>query len=127
MAIQIRSKLRKLQPSRERVAAAGLEIELPKFELPGEANNQMAEFANGAICASNGFSLYPLDLRLRRIQKIFVNLSPEGLLTKKDGKPKSRILGREPKRDQQLRQQRTTVNSLAAWKLGPSTGKTKHK
>ena len=60
-------KLRKLQPRcsepSERVAAAGEEIELPKFELPGEASDQMAAFANGAIRISNGFSLYPLDFR----------------------------------------------------------------
>ena len=36
-AILIRPKLRKIQPSSERVAAAGQEIELPKFELPDEA------------------------------------------------------------------------------------------
>ena len=36
-ATQIRSNLKKLPLSSEHVAAAGLEIELPKFELPGEA------------------------------------------------------------------------------------------
>ena len=61
-AIQIRPRLRKLLPDSERVAAAGLEIELPKFELPGENSDWMATFANGAIHISNGFRLCPLNL-----------------------------------------------------------------
>ena len=57
----IKPRLRKLQTDSERVAAAGLEIELPKFELPGENSDWMATFANGAIHISNGFRLCPLD------------------------------------------------------------------
>ena len=49
MVIQIR--LKKLQASSEHVAAAGQENELPKFELPGEAQWSGVRFRKSAIFA----------------------------------------------------------------------------
>ena len=48
-AILIRPKLRKIQPSSERVAAAGKEIELPKFELPDEAQLPVDSLHTGKV------------------------------------------------------------------------------
>lgn len=98
--ILIRPKLRKLQPSSERVAAAGQEIELPEFELPGEAQLPVDCICYVCILASrvdNGFKLYPLDFQISELLQIFVNLSPIDLVTMKDGIPKSIILDKRAK------------------------------
>ena len=98
--ILIRPKLRKLQPSSERVAAAGQEIELPKFELPGEAQLPVDSFCTGALSQFESVTVsnsIRWIFRFPAILEIFVNLSPIDLVTKKDGIPKSRILGQRTK------------------------------
>ena len=45
----IKPRLRKLQTDSERVAAAGLEIELPKFELPDEAQLPVDSLHTGKV------------------------------------------------------------------------------